>query len=1275
MSDIKKKIAALSPEKRAQLAKQLQQKAARNAPPAPARRARGEGPPPLSYAQQRLWFLEQLEPGTSAYNIPMALRLEGALDVTALERALTELVRRHEALRTTFRDEGGTPVQVIHPPAPVPLPVVDVSGGEDAEARALRLAAEESARPFDLATGPLMRAVLLKLGDTRHLLVLTMHHIISDGWSVGVMVREVGVLYPAFRAGQPSPLPELPMQYGDYAAWQREWLQGETLETQLQWWKQQLAGASELELPTDFPRPRHSRHMGGHAELRLPRELSQALAELCRREGATPFMALLAAFQLVLGRYSGQDDIVVGSPTAGRESAEVEGLVGFFLNTLLVRTRLSGDPTVRELLGRVRQGALDAFAHQHVPFEHLQPAQGGRGQLFRIMFLMQNLGRTELALPGLTVRTVEVGEQAAKFDLTLAFTEEPEGFRGALEYDAELFEPATAERLLKHLHHAIAAMVARPEARLSRVSLLGADERHRLLVEWSGPRADFPDGTTVDALIREQARRAPDAVAAVVDGQRLTYSELESRAWGLARRLRREGVGTESIVGLCVERSLELVVGLVGILHAGGAYLPLDPSLPRERLAFMLEDSGARVLVTQQPLLARFPRPPERVLLLDAEREALDAEGVEPVDSGATARGAAYVIYTSGSTGQPKGVLVEHRGVCNLVAHEARAYEVGPGTRMLQFANLGFDISVEEIFTTLCAGGTLYLAPLERLMPGEPLHTFLREQAITAVSLTPAALAVTEASGLPALRTVISGGEACSADLVVRWSPGRRFLNTYGPTEGTVVATLTACEPDTRAPSIGRPLANVEAYVLDAGMEPVPVGVPGELYLGGVGVARGYLGRPALTAERFVPHPFSREPGARLYRTGDRVKWRASGELDFLGRVDTQVKVRGFRIELGEVEAALAGHPAVREAVVVVREDGPTGRKLVGYAVPAPGQALEVEALRQFLRERLPEYMVPTALVRLDALPLTANGKVDRKALPAPDASAEARRDFVAPRTPTEQVLAEQWARLLGVARVGIHDGFFELGGHSLVATQAVARMRGHFGVDLPLRVLFETSSLEELARKVDEALASGQASRVAPPRPVQRDAAMPLSFAQQRLWFLDQLQPGAAAYNIPVALRMEGPLDVVALERAFAEVVRRHEALRTTFGGEGGTAVQLIHPAKPFVLPVVDLSGAEDREDQALHLAQRELSLPFDLAAGPLLRATLLKLGDTRHMLLLTMHHIVSDGWSMGVLIREMAALYEAFHAGQPSPLPELPLQYADVAVWQRQWLQGEAL
>ncbi|WP_164021812.1 non-ribosomal peptide synthetase, partial [Pyxidicoccus trucidator] len=1243
----------------------------------PLRRASRDSALPLSFTQQRLWFLDQLQPGSSAYHMPFLVRLEGDLDVSLLQRSLTELVRRHESLRTNFRaGSDGPPVQVIHPPASFLLPIVDVSGHETPEEEARRQLFTERFQPFDLAQGPLFQGVLMRLGARDHVLMLTMHHIISDLWSVGVLVRELSALFQAFTAGQPSPLPEPTLQYADFAAWQREWLQGETLDAQLEWWQQQLDGAPDLELPTDFPRPKTPRSPGGHAALKLGPELSAALTELCRREGATPFMALLAAFQLVLGRYSGQDDIVVGSPIAGRNQAELEGLVGFFLNTLVLRTRLDGNPTLRELLGRVRGVALDAYAHQYVPFEHLRPLQTDGAQLFRVMFMLQNVARMDLDLPGLALRPVEPPVNAAKFDLTLAIDEGASGFTGQLEYSTELFEPATAERLLAHLQHAIATLVARPELRLSQVSLLDDEERHRLLVEWSGARADFPDDTTVDALIREQAQLAPEALAAVVDGQRLTYAELEHRANQLARWLRREGVGPDSIVGVCVERSLELVVALVGIQHAGGAYLPLDPSLPRERLAFMLEDSGARALVTQQPLLGRFSRPPARVLLLDAQRSELEAESGAPMHSGATSRNTAYVIYTSGSTGQPKGVLVEHRGVCNLVTHEARAYEVGPGTRMLQFANLGFDISVEEVFTTLCAGGTLYLAPLERLMPGEPLHRFLREQAITAVSLTPAALAATESSGLPALRTVISGGEACSADIVERWGRGRRFLNTYGPTEGTVVATLTACAPDGRAPSIGQPLANVRTYVLDASLQPVPVGVPGELYLGGVGVARGYLGRPSLTAERFVPSPFAHESGARLYRTGDRVKWRANGELDFLGRVDTQVKVRGFRIELGEVESALAAHPAVRGAVVVVREDGPLGRRLVGYAVPAPGQVVEVETLRRFLKERLPEYMVPASLVRLDALPLTPNGKVDHKALPAPDASAEARRDFVAPRTATEQALAELWSRLLGVTQIGVHDGFFELGGQSVIATQAIARLRNLFGIDLPLRVLFEAPTLEGLARKVDAALASGQGSGLPAPSVAPRNGAPPLSFAQQRLWFLDQLQPGSTAYHMPFLVRLEGDLDVSLLQRSLTELVRRHESLRTNFrAGADGPPVQLIHPPAPFLLPLVDLAGHETPEEEAKRQLAAAHERPFDLADGPLFRGLLLRLGATDHVLMLTMHHIISDLWSVGVLARELSTLFQAFSAGQPSPLPEPTLQYADFAVWQREWLQGETL
>ncbi|MFP2930484.1 amino acid adenylation domain-containing protein, partial [Pyxidicoccus sp. 3LG] len=1237
---------------------------------------------PVSYSQQRVWFLEQLEPGSPAFNIPAPLELSGELHVEALRRALETLVHRHEALRTTFRGEPEGPVQVISAPAPQALPVIDLSAlpPQQRRAEARRLSSEDALRPFDLAAGPLLRATLLKLEDREHVLLLNLHHIISDGWSIGVLVRELAALYPAFVEGRASTLPELALQYADYAAWQRRWLDDEELEKQLTWWRRQLEGApQDLELPTDKPRTHSPSSRGAFAPVVLSREASEAVESLCNREGITPFMFFLSAFQVLLSRYSGQDDICVGSPVAGRNQAELEDVVGFFLNTLVLRTRLEGDPSVRELLGRVKETSLGAFAHQHVPFERLQPMRDLRqAPLFRTMFILQNAPASELSLPGLSLRWGRAEDHVSKFDLTLSLGRTDRGFIGELDYSADLFDAATAERMVRHLGTLVEAMVAAPGRRLSTLSMLCDEERQRLLVDWSAHPAPFPDAC-VHSLFEAQVRRAPDALAASFEGEHLTYARLDQRANQLAHALRRLGVGPEVRVALSVERSLDVVVGLLGILKAGGAWVPVDPLLPRERLAILMEDSGASALVTQSGLVDRFPESHRALALcLDSERDALSRERTEAPVSGVAPHNLAYLLYTSGSTGMPKGTAIEHRSVANLVTHEAVAYGIGPGSRVLQFANLSFDLSVEEVFTTLCSGAALVLAPLEKLMPGAPLQKLLRDEALTVISLTPAALAATPAEELPALRTVISGGEALPAEVVTRWAPGRRLLNTYGPTEATVVATLTECLADGRVPSIGRPLANVRAYVLNERGEPVPVGVKGELYLGGVGVARGYPGRPALTAERFVPDGFSDEPGARLYRTGDVVRWREDGRLDFVGRADAQVKIRGFRIELGEVEAALSKQPSVREAVVAAREDGPGGKRLVGYVVARDGVPADGVTLRAALKESLPEYMVPAVVMVLPSMPLTPNGKVDRKALPAPDLSASSGRpDFVAPRTPTEARLAEVWSAVLEAERVGVHDNFFELGGHSLMATQAISRMRTAFGVELPLRDLFEAATLESLALRVDVAIRAGQGIHTPPLVPAPRSGEVPLSFAQQRLWFLDQLEPDSAFYNVPATVRLEGALDITALERAFGELLRRHESLRTSFRSHEGQPVQVIHPPQPLKLEVVDLSTLPDadREVEVRHQAIEEVQRPFRLTESPLLRARLLKLSATDHVLLLTMHHIVSDGWSMGILIQEVAALYVAFSRSQPPSLPELPLQYADFTVWQRSWLQGDVL
>ncbi|WP_164021357.1 non-ribosomal peptide synthetase, partial [Pyxidicoccus trucidator] len=1247
---------------------------------------RKDAPLPLSFAQQRLWFLDQLQPGGIQYNMPTALRFDGALDVAAMERAFTELVRRHEALRTHFRDEGGTPVQLIAPPAPFHLPMVDLSSREDREAEARRLAMEEAGRAFDLTHGPLLRASLLRLSEQQHVLLLNVHHIVSDGWSMGVLVREMGMLYAACSSGQPSPLAELPVQYADYALWQRSWLHGDALAQQVSWWKQYLSGApAHLELPTDFPRPPVLSPRGASVPVRLSRELSESLKALAQREGATPFMLLLASFQLLLSRYSGQDDVVVGTPIAGRRHAETEALIGFFVNTLVLRTHFDGQRTFQEVLAEVRKATLGAYEHQDVPFEklveELQPVRDlSRSALFQALFALQNAPVQDMPLPGLSLRPFEAEDTAAaKFELTLNLAESADGFGGSLQFSTDLFTQATAARMVRHLGALLEAAVTAPQTPVSALPLLSEAERQQLLVHWNDTSlgTDYPRESTLPDVFAQVVARHPDKVAVEFEDTKLTYRQLDAHSNRLAHHLRSLGVSTDARVAIAVERSLELVVALVGILKAGAAYVPLDPAYPRERLAAMVEDARPRVLITTGALLAKLPAEGLSTVLLE-ESSLAEAPAHAPPPA-ALPDSLAYIDFTSGSTGRPKGVGTTHRAVLRTFFGVDYAH-FGPEETFLLNAPISFDASTLELWGALLHGARLVVMPPQPHSL-EELGRTLQRSGVTTLWLTSGLFTQMVEGNLEGLRTVkqvLTGGDVVSAPHVRRVLEAlpASVVNGYGPTESTVFATSHSMTAPSHAEGaslpIGRPLAHTRVYVLDAHGQPVPIGVPGELFIGGDGLARGYMEQPALTAERFVPNPFSSAPGARLYRTGDKARWRADGSLDYLGRLDFQVKLRGFRIELGEIEATLARHPHVREALVLVREDSPGDQRLVGYFT-SQAQPLEPSALRAFLKEHLPEYMVPGALVPLEAFPLTPNGKVNRKALPAPEASLLASASvYVAPRTPTEERLASLWAEVLRVERVGIHDHFFELGGHSLLATQVVARIRSAFNIELPLRALFEAPTLEQLARRVEQTRTHAE---LPPLRPAPRDRLLPLSFAQQRLWFLDQLQPGSPSYNMPTALRLDGMLDVAALGRAFTELVRRHEALRTTFRDEGGTPVQLISPPAPFDLPVLDLSSNEDREARARLLAQQDAVRAFDLTRGPLLRASLLRLAEQQHVLLLNMHHVVSDGWSMGVLVSEIGALYQAFSAGRPSSLPELPVQYADFAVWQRSWLHGDTL
>ncbi|HVH14059.1 MAG TPA: amino acid adenylation domain-containing protein, partial [Longimicrobium sp.] len=970
-----------------------------------------EGDIPLSFAQERLWLLDRLQPGNAAYNVHAALRLPGGIDEAVLERALGEVVRRHEALRTTFRESGGIPVQVIEPFRAFVLPVEDLSGlpAAEREAEVARRAADDAGHPFDLATGPVFRGTLLRLGEAEHVLLLCMHHIASDGWSMPVLRREVQALYAAFLDGRPSPLPELPLQYADYAVWQREQARGGSLDRQLAYWKRQLAGAPELlELPTDHPRPLAPSLRGDTVPVAFPPELLEALRELARIEGATLFMVVLGAFQVLLSKYAGSDDVVVGTPIAGRTHHELEGLIGFFVNTLALRTDLSGDPSFRQLLARVRETMLAAYENQEVPFEkvvaEVQPERSlGHAPLFQVMLVVENAdaagGPSGPAVPGVDVR-----RGSAKFDLTLGLAATADGLRGELEYSTDLFDRGTIERLAGHLGRVLAQVAADADVCLSALELMGAGERRLLLDEWSAADAVDVAEACIHALFEAQAARTPacsSAIAAGVRaaialehaGERLTYAELNTRADRLARRLAAEGVMRCDAVGVCLEWRPELVVALLATLKAGGVYVPLDPSLPFGRLTYIAEDAGLRAVATRAGLADHLPAGAIRIDV-DADGDDVSAEiprvTVTPADL-------AYVIYTSGSTGQPKGVAVEHGPAAAHLSAMTRVHGIVPEDRVLQFASAGFDVSLEQVFLPLLSGATLVLRGAE-LWSAAEFRTRVRDLGITVANLPPAywqeVADSAEADALRGLRRLLIGGEALSAIAADARGAGL-LVNCYGPTETLITATAFAVEQGRAGGStvpIGRPLPGRSVYVLDARGAPVPVGVAGELYIGGALLARGYLGRAALTADRFVPDPFGAAAGGRLYRTGDRVRWNASGDLEFLGRTDFQVKIRGFRIELGEIEAGLRSHESVRDAIVLARTDVPGDARLVAYVV---GEA-DADTLRAHLSPRMPAYMLPAAYVRLDALPLTANGKVDRKALPAPDADAFAARGYEA---------------------------------------------------------------------------------------------------------------------------------------------------------------------------------------------------------------------------------------------------------------------------------------
>jgi amino acid adenylation domain-containing protein len=1074
------------------------------------------GSAPLSFTQQQFWLLAQAEPD-SCYNICTALKISGPLQIHMLEQALNMIVERHEILRTNVVSDwsagilaavrehparnsqinnlrynsvinGSGPVQVIALSMRVPFEVLDLRhlSASQFETEIQRLVRSDSESQFDLSAGPLVRLKVLKAGDDEHVLLVTVHHLVCDGWSVGVLLQELVTLYRDACAGRSPSLPELRIQYADYAIWQRERLQGPWFDRQLDYWRKQMAGAAPvLDLPTDYARPERYSLKGAQESVLLPVDLSQAIGRLSREEGATLFMTLLAAFQTLLFRYSGQEDIVVGSPVAGRSMLETEELIGSFVNTLALRADLSGKPSFREFLGRVRTVTLAAFSNQDVPFEKLveelnPERKSNRTPLFQVMFALQNTPVGDMAIEGLTLTPLKVPDNKAKFDLTLEAEEEADGLRLCFEYNSELFRPETISRMLGHFRNLLEAIAADPALCVTELPLLTDSEQHQLLNQWNGDRVEFPESSCIHTLFEAQAERTPEAIAVEFQGESLTYHQLNQRANQLAHALRSRGVGPDSLVGICVHRSFEMLVGMLGVLKAGGAYVPLDPANPADRIAFMIQDAGLSLVLTQERLAGDIPVGGATLLCLDRDWPAIANESDSNPTLNAGPTDLAYVIYTSGSTGNPKGVMIEHRSLVNFTVTSAAAYEIGPADRVLQFASLSFDLSVEEIYPALMRGATIVLRTDEMISSARDFMHYCEAWRITILDLPTAywheltdALNDVQLTLPKAVRLVIIGGEKAAFDRVVAWhkrvDKGVRLVNTYGPTETTVAVTMCDLKPAEslrqNSVPIGRPLANATAYLLDESLRPVPIGAPGELYIGGPGVARGYVKRPELTAEKFIQDPFSPDREGRLYRTGDLVRYRADGNIEFLGRIDNQIKIRGFRIELEEIEQALRTQPGVADCVVALHEESEGDKRLFAYVVASANHELTVADLRNYLKTRLPSYMIPAAFELIDALPLLPSGKINRRALPAPRFErSDNEESFVAPRTPIERLLAVEWCDVLKLERIGIHDNFFELGGHSLLAAKVVSRVRGSLEVNFGMVDLFQAPTIASLA-------------------------------------------------------------------------------------------------------------------------------------------------------------------------------------------------------------------
>ncbi|WP_353931425.1 amino acid adenylation domain-containing protein [Okeanomitos corallinicola TIOX110] len=1243
-----------------------------------------DGNLPLSFAQQRLWVVQQIQPDSTAYNMLEALYLQGAVDVVALETSLSELLNRHEVLRTSFPTMDDSPIQLIAPPTGLTLPIQNLQGlSEQEQTEQIReIGISLASTPVDLAVGPLVEFVLLQLQAQEYVLLIKMHHIIYDGWSLNIFFSELSQLYTAFSQGLPSPLPELQIQYADFAVWQRQWLTDAVLERQINYWQKQLEGVpSVLELPCDRPRPPVQTFQGGMARFKLDSELSQQLKKFSQEFDVTLFITLLSAFIVLVSRYSGQLDLVVGSPIANRNNLALEKIMGFFVNTLVLRGDLSKNPTFAEFLAQMRTTTLSAYSHQDLPFEtlvdKLHPVRDlSRNPLVQVVFALQNAPMSASNLPGLTIENMSLPlDLKSRFDLEVNYWEIDGGLEGVWSYSSDLFDASTIARIAKNFETLLWAIATNPQTKVSELPLLSATERHQILVDWNNTCQAYPQDKCIHELFAEQVEKTPDAIAVVFANQQLTYRELNNKANQLAHHLQSLGVKADTLVGICVERSVEMVIGLLGIFKAGGAYVPIDPSYPAERKAFILADTQTTILLTQQHLTHNLSTDGIKVICLDADWSNLPQQTQNPV-SATNSQHLAYVIYTSGSTGKPKGTLIPHQGLVNYLSWCTQAYEVKAGTGTIVHSPLGFDLTITSLFSPLLVGNQVEILP-----QGEDVenlsHALHHHSDLSLVKITPAHLELlnqqipaTEAANRT--RSFIIGGDNLLAENIAFWrefAPETKLVNEYGPTEtvvGCCIYEVPRGKHFSGSVPIGRPIANTQLYILDQNLQPVPIMGSGELHIGGAGLARGYLNRPELTAEKFIPNPFDNGK-TKLYKTGDLARYLPDGNIEYLGRIDNQVKIRGFRIELGEIEAVLNQHQEIKASCVIAREDIPGKKRLVGYIVAQAETTLTTSQLRQYLKNKLPEYMIPSTFVYLESLPLTSNGKIDNRALPEPETRAGIEEDLVSPNTPIEAKLVEIWALVLGVEKVGINDNFFELGGDSILSIQIIAKAK-QAGIEITLKQLFGNQTIAELAAvagttktlKIEQGIVRGK---------------LPLTPIQQ--WFFEQAQSEKHHFNQAFLLSVPADIDREKLEQVWRYLLNHHDALRLRFTKVNEEWIaNHAEPSESFKIEYFDISEKiETEQPQVIEDIANKLQASLDLESH-LVKVGLFKLGENKPgRLLIVIHHLVVDGVSWRILLEDLETGYQQLSQNQKIKLPAKTTSFKNWSQHLREYAQTEEL